>query len=58
MVSLLSVGVSKIKINEESNLEQGTLNQIIIEVVLSTMKLEVFCVRSNDALPSHEVKPT
>ncbi len=45
IISLLSVGVSKIKSIEESNSKQRTSYQIIVEVVLSTMKLKDFYVR-------------
>jgi hypothetical protein len=44
-ISLLSVGVSKIKSIEESNLEQRISNQTIVEVVPSIMKLNDFCVK-------------
>ncbi len=36
IVSLLSIGMSKAIINGKSNLKQGTSNQGVIEVVLST----------------------
>jgi hypothetical protein len=45
IVSLLSVGVTKIKINGESKLEQGILDQGAIEVVASTTKTIEFNVR-------------
>jgi hypothetical protein len=38
IVSLLSVGVTEIKINGESKLEQGILDQGAIEVMASTTK--------------------
>jgi hypothetical protein len=44
-VSLLSVGVSKIKITKDSNPKQGTLNQTVGEVVPSIVKSKDFCVR-------------
>jgi hypothetical protein len=44
-VLLLSVGVSKIISIEEFDPQQGTLDQITIEVVPSTMELEDFCAR-------------
>jgi hypothetical protein len=37
-ISLLSVGVLKIRINAESKLEQGILDQRAIELVASTTK--------------------
>jgi len=44
-VLLLNVGVLEIRSTKESNLEQGTSNQLIVEVMSSTMRLEEFCVR-------------
>jgi len=44
-ISLLNVGVSIIKSIEESDPEQGTSNQTIVEVVPSIVKSEDFCVR-------------
>jgi hypothetical protein len=38
-ISLLNVKESKIRINEESELEKGTLDQRVIKVVPSTTKL-------------------
>ncbi len=50
IISLLSVGVSKIKSIEESNSKQRTSYQIIVEVVLSTMKLKDLCVKPEVSL--------
>ncbi len=44
MISLLIVGILKIKSIEESNKKQGTLDQIAVKVVPSTMKSENFYV--------------
>jgi len=44
-ISLLNVKESKIRINEESELEKGTLDQRVIKVVPSTTKLYDFYVR-------------
>ncbi len=45
IVSLLSIGVSKIKINEEFEPQQGTLDQRLVDVVPSTTKTTKFNVR-------------
>jgi hypothetical protein len=45
MISFLSVRVSKIRSIEESDPEQGTLDQIVAKVVLSTMKSKDFYVK-------------
>jgi hypothetical protein len=45
IVSLFIVGVSKIRINEEFEPEQGTSYQIAIEMVPSTTKSKEFYVR-------------
>jgi len=50
MILLLNVGVSKIKSTEEFDPKQGTLYQIVVESVLSTVKFEDFCVKSNVSL--------
>ncbi len=44
-ISLLSIGVSKIKINEESEPQQGTSNQGVAKVAPSTTKIIKFNVR-------------
>ncbi len=48
--SLLSVGMSKIKISEESKPEKGTLDQMVTKVVPSTIKLEDFYVKPEISL--------
>jgi hypothetical protein len=45
MISLLSVGMSKIRSIKEFDPEYRTLYQIAIEMVPSTMKSEYFCVK-------------
>jgi len=50
IVSLLSVGVSKIRSIEESISKQRTSNQIATKVVPSTMKLEDFYVKPKVSL--------
>jgi len=42
--------VSKIRSIEESDIEQGTSDQIIVEVVPSTVKSEDFCVKPKVSL--------
>jgi hypothetical protein len=42
--------VSKIRISEDSNLEQGTSNKIVIKVVPSTTKPKSFYFRSKISL--------
>jgi hypothetical protein len=49
-ISLLHFGVLEVRSTEESNPKQGTLDIIAIEVVLSTMKSEYFCVRPEVSL--------
>jgi hypothetical protein len=50
IVSLLNVRVLKIRSIEEFDLELGTLNQTVVEVVPSIMKLKDFCVRRKVSL--------
>jgi hypothetical protein len=50
IISLLSVGVSKIKNIEEFDPKQGTSYQTSIEVVLSTMKSKDFFVKPKVSL--------
>jgi hypothetical protein len=50
MFSLMSVGMSKIKSIEESNIGQGTSDQKITKVVPSIIKLKDFYVKPNISL--------
>jgi hypothetical protein len=45
MVSLLTVGVSKIRSTKEFDSKQRTLDQTIVEMEPSTMKSKDFCVK-------------
>jgi hypothetical protein len=50
MVSPLNVRISKIKSTKESNSKQRMLNQIVIEVVPSTVKSKDICVKPKVSL--------
>ncbi len=50
VISLLSTGMSEVKINGKSNLESKTSDQGIIEVVLSTTDTTKFHVRPETSL--------